>query len=109
MKHITFKVVEDIVNPEGTTVAFSYRDVIERAIKTPMDIKMGMGMPVDELRKSIRLLDALEKGNELGMDLEDADFAYFKEKIQGVVRFNFTHRAFEQFFTDVLDLDKVKA
>ena len=97
MKHIAFKKV-DLVNPKTLEKGeFDYREMLKALVHNPMD---GKSLDIDEVRSSIRLLDALEKGNEEGADLEDADFAFLVKKIQSI-KFTWADPVFINFVDDV--------
>jgi hypothetical protein len=56
-----------------------YRLLIENVIRTPMDKQAGVGM--DEMRKGIRVLDALDAAGQTLL-LEDADYDHLKTKTE---------------------------
>jgi hypothetical protein len=45
-------------------------------------------------------MDALEKANDKGVDLEDSDFAFMREKVLAM-KFTWVDPAFVQFIEDV--------
>ena len=97
MKHIDLKVV-DVIDPSGKHDALDYRRVLVGIVSLPSDPRAGI--KVDEIRRSIRVLDAIEAGNENGFDIEDADFDFMCTKVRSAT-FNFAHRAFVQFVEDI--------
>jgi hypothetical protein len=52
------------------------------------------------MRSSIRILDALDKATDEGVDFEDTDFVYFVKKVQAL-KFAWADKAFIQFVDDV--------
>lgn len=96
MKHIAFKTVP-LTNPAGTTGELNYRVYIELAIRQPLD---GKSIGADEMHKSVRLLNFLEKATGDEIDLEDADFDFLCLKVRAM-KFNWADPAFEQFMEDV--------
>ncbi len=96
MKHIAFKTLP-ITNPAGQTGELNYRDYIELAIKSPIDQK---SVGIEEMHKSIRLLNILEEADRDGVDFEDADHEYLCQKVNAL-GFKWVDPAFEQFVNDV--------
>jgi len=96
MKHVAFKTVP-VVTPTGESGELNYRAYIELAVKQPLD---GKSVGIEEMHKSVRLLDILEKSSSDGIDLEDADFAFLCAKIDAL-KFSWVDPAFEQFVNDV--------
>jgi hypothetical protein len=98
MKKVLLKKIP-LVAPGGEKGELDYRVYIEGGIKQPLD---GKAVWIDEMRKSVRLLNALEKAwNKDSVEFEDADFDYLCLKIKAM-KFNWVDRAFEQFVDDVL-------
>jgi len=56
-----------------------YRNVIESAVRIPLDRQNGA--TVDEMRKGIRILDALDASIGDVIQLEDADWEFLKQKM----------------------------
>ena len=78
-----------------------YRNIIENAVRIPLDRQAGA--TVDEMRKGIRILDALDAA-PLGdgvLELEDADWEFLKQKVE---KFPWagTDRRFIRFYDDVM-------
>lgn len=75
-----------------------YRDIIENAIRFPLDRQTGA--TVDEMRKGIRILDALDRAQGDVLELEDADWDFLKQKVE---KFPWagTDRRFLRFYDDV--------
>lgn len=81
-----------------------YRDIIENAVRIPLDRQAGA--TVDEMRKGIRILDALDRVTWSSADgdileLEDADWEFLKSKVE---KFPWagTDRRFVRFYDDVM-------
>ena len=96
MKHIAFKTVP-LTTPTGGAGELDYRAYVEFAVKQPID---GKSVGIDEMHKSVRLLNVLAKAGKDGASFEDADFDFFCAKIKAM-RFNWVDPAFEQFVEDV--------
>jgi hypothetical protein len=97
MKHIIYKTVT-IHDPRNNQEAkFNYREGLHIAIHHPLD---GKDLGIDEIRKGIRLLDAIEKGDDTGFNVEDADFEFLMKKLNAL-HFQWADRAFVQFVDDI--------
>jgi hypothetical protein len=80
MKTIPLKIVEVIMNDKP--VNLSYRAQLIEIMKSPMD---GRSAGIDEVRASIRVLDALNDTQIQSVNsltLEDADFEYMAQKVK---------------------------
>jgi hypothetical protein len=55
-----------------------YQDVLREVIRRPLDPQRGA--TIDEMRQSIRVLDALEASNGT-LELEDSDYDHLKQKL----------------------------
>ena len=77
-----------------------YRAIIENAIRIPLDRQAGAS--IDEMRKGIRILDALDAAKDDIIGLEDADWEFLKAKLE---RFPWagTDRRFLRFYDDVMN------
>lgn len=100
MKRVPLKKVP-LVTPTGEDSELDYLLYLEIAIKNPLN---GQNADIEENRKSIRLLDALEKAEEDGVDMEDADYEYLCTKVKAL-RFNWIDPAFVQFVEDVTEIE----
>ena len=96
MKHVTFKTVP-VVDPTGAGGELDYRAYIALAVKQPLD---GKAIGIDEMHKSVRLLNILEAATEKGADFEDADFDFLCAKVKAL-KFSWVDSAFSQFVDDV--------
>jgi len=74
VKYIPLRAESD---PEGGTL--DWRDISRQVIRRPLD--MQKGADVDEMRKGIRLLDAIDAAEGDWLALEDADWEHLKEKV----------------------------
>jgi hypothetical protein len=85
--------------PEYEPNRVDYRDIIENAIRIPLDRQSGA--TIDEMRKGIRILDALDAAQQDVLSLEDADWEFLKSKVE---RFPWggTDRRFVQFYDDIM-------
>lgn len=77
----------------GNTEDFSYKDMLQVLMETPSDPRHGA--TIDEVRKSVRVLDVLEKSDKV-LELEDADFEYLLQRVKGA-RFTANNRVFIDF------------
>lgn len=67
-------------DPQWENNRVDYRNLIENAIRIPADRERGA--TIDEMRKGIRVLDALDKSHDNVLELEDADWQHLKEKVE---------------------------
>ncbi len=56
-----------------------WAEIVRQVIRKPMDPQRGV--EIEEMRKSIRVLDTLDKSNGV-LELEDADWEHLKDKTQ---------------------------
>ena len=76
-----------------------YREQLLACVRAPLAGERGMD--VEEMRKSIRIIEALEKTKPGDwLDLEDADYEHLKQKV-AAMRWNFAHQLIVQFVDDV--------
>lgn len=85
-----------------------YRAIIEQAIRVPLDRQQGAS--IDEMRKGIRVLDALDMTGREGstslthdngiLELEDADWEHLKLKVEKMP-WAMVDRRFIQFHDDI--------
>ena len=64
----------------GTETRLSYKSQLEQILRSPANPQAGADY--DEIRRSIRILDALEKEDHV-LVLEDADYEYLRERVLG--------------------------
>ena len=77
----------------GEKQELDYKAMLQVLMETPKDPQKGAS--IDEVRKSIRILDALESAEGTLM-LEDADYLYLLERVRST-RFTSNHRVFADF------------
>ena len=99
MKTIEFKMVQMGAN------TLNYKEQLTGIMQAPMDPQRGAG--IEEVRKSVRVLDALEKAGEDQVVLEDADYAHVVEKINAA-RYLVLTKEVLQFIDDMLAPSKEK-
>lgn len=104
MKRIFLASLPDPRFPIGTSEyeanRVDYRNIIENAVRIPLDRQSGA--TVDEMRKGIRILDALDAAiGDAPLELEDADWEFLKSKVE---KFPWaqTDRRFIRFYDDVM-------
>jgi hypothetical protein len=93
MKEVPLKVV-DI-----DTGALDYKKELIIIFRSPIDSKAGAD--IEEMRRSIRVLDALDRATDT-LVLEDADYNYLKERVNRA-RFGMVHPAIVQFVDDMVN------
>jgi len=91
MKTIELKEVPFVF--QGQKDVFIYKDVLSMLMETPEDQQKGAN--IAEIRKSLRVLDALDSANG-ELVLEDADFDYLLKRVTGM-RFNGANKVFVDF------------
>ena len=84
MKRIYLAVMADPRFPLGSdgydVNRVDYRMIIENAVRIPLDRQTGAS--IDEMRKGIRILDALDAAKDDVLALEDADWEFLKQKVE---------------------------
>jgi hypothetical protein len=95
MKQIALKTVD--MDIQGVARKLSYKNELQIIFSAPAD--MSKGANVEEMRRSIRILDALDKSTDV-LELEDADFVYLKDRVPNA-KFAFVHSVLVQFVDDV--------
>ena len=96
MKSLVLRSLPD-TRPEGATI--DYRDVVQQVIRAPLKPEAGVG--IEEMRQSIRVLDALDKANGT-LELEDADWNHLVAKTRAM-QWAFVDRRILTFIDDVLE------
>jgi len=104
MKRIPLRSLADPRFPEGHEQyepnRLDYRVLIEQVIRVPLDRQQGA--TIDEMRKSIRVLDALDKADPGGvLELEDADWEHLRTKTERMP-WAMVDRRFVKFYDDVV-------
>ena len=100
MKTIELKTVPMILH--GAESDFSYAEFIRILMQTPE--KPNEGATIEEVRKSIRVLDALEEAGEV-LEIEDADFAYLLHRVNSA-RFTASNIVFVNFVDYICGIEK---
>jgi hypothetical protein len=77
MKKITLKELPG----DTTSETFKYSVILEEAIRRPLNPQAGL--TIEEMRQSIRVLDALESANGV-LELEDADYQHLRSKLDAM-------------------------
>ena len=96
MKTIELKVIP-APRVDGTNGQIDYKAQLALILRAPIDVRGGMD--IEEVRKSNRVLDALEKADKV-LKLEDADYEFLGTKVRSA-RFAIASKAIEQFVDDV--------
>lgn len=76
MKHIPLKTL-----PDARLGDIVYQDVLREVIRRPLDPQRGAS--IEEMRQSIRVLDAIESANGT-LDLEDSDYEHLQAKLKAM-------------------------
>lgn len=100
MKLVSLKKVPMIVF--GEEKEFSYKEMLQVIMESPTDPTKGLG--IDEVRKSIRVLDVLEKSSDV-LQLEDADFSHLISKVKAT-KFSTANKVFIDFVEDLEKAEK---
>lgn len=95
MKRIPLKVLVDVDNKDDV---IDYRAVIKAIVRKPLDSQRGVD--IEEMRRGIRILDALDAAKGTILDLDDADHAHLIEKLQAM-QWVAVDRRIMQFIDDV--------
>ena len=106
MKRIRLLKLPDPRHANPNTVEYEqnlvdYRALVEQAIRVQLD--RDKGASIDEMRKGIRVLDALDDHRCIGSDvleLEDADWEHLKQKVEKLP-WAMVDRRFIQFHDDI--------
>ncbi len=90
-----------VTRPDGTEMILSYWIQLQTTMRSPADPQSGAS--IDEIRKSIRVLNVLD---EIGQDaevleLEDSDYEYMVTKVTAS-KFTFADAAIVQFVDDII-------
>ena len=79
MKRVPLKVLADPDVPEDRV---EYAAIIRNVIRRPLNAQAGAD--IEELRKGIRVLDALEKCDSDALVLEDSDWQHLADKTRAM-------------------------
>jgi hypothetical protein len=101
MKRIQLRTIADERFPPGTPDfaqnALSWGEAIRQVIRRPLDPQKGAD--IEEMRKGIRVLDALEAADQV-LELEDADWEHLKVKTEAM-QWAFVDRRIIAFVEDI--------
>jgi len=75
MKHIPLRTL-----PDARLGDIVYQDVLREVCRRPLDPQKGAN--IEEMRQSIRCLDALDSANGT-LELEDSDYEHLVQKLKG--------------------------
>ena len=98
MKELLLKKVP-MKTPAGQDMILDYAEYIKAIIGSPNEGQKGLS--VDEMRKSIRVIDAVESARDEVAAFEDADFEYLKIRIGGA-KFLFADQNFVDFVESIM-------
>ena len=76
-----------------------YRLLIENAVRVPLNRETGAS--IEEMRKGVRILDALDRARDDVLSLEDADWEFLKTKVDKLPWAG-TDRRFVRFYDDIM-------
>lgn len=79
MRRFPLRVVADPHRPDDATNVVDYRVVIREVIRRPLDPQRGAD--IEEMRRGIHILDALDEQEGPILALEDADWEHLKLKV----------------------------
>jgi hypothetical protein len=97
VKRIVLRVVPD----DSLGMApVDWREMVRQVIRHPLNVQQGAD--IDELRRGIRVLDALDRAEDGVLELEDADWEHLRAKTTAM-QWGFVDRRMLQFIDDVLE------
>jgi hypothetical protein len=103
VKRIQLRSIPDERFPPGTPEhepnLLDWSEAIRQVLRRPLDPQKGAD--IEEMRRSIRVLDALEVANGT-LELEDADWQHLCQKVRAM-QWAFVDRRIVQLIDDVLD------
>jgi len=97
MKTIELKQVKHI-DPAGNEAVLDYADYLRAIMQSPMNTQTGAD--IEEIRHSIRILDAIDNASGNQIEIEDADYAFLIRKINAA-KFMFITPEILQFINDM--------
>ncbi len=94
-----------MTTPDGNEMELSYWAQLQMTMRTPMNVQQGAD--VEEIRKSIRILDALDKTDKEAefLELEDSDHEFLVSKVSAT-KFTFVAPELVQFVDDVTKVEE---
>jgi hypothetical protein len=99
MKRILLKSVPDPKDPLNEANRVDYRALVEQVVRIPLNRQTGA--TIDEMRKGIRVLDALDSSVDDVLVLEDADWQILKDKVEAFP-WGMVDRRLVAFYDDVV-------
>jgi hypothetical protein len=83
MKHIRLRILPDpLSGPNTPDNVIAWADVIRQCIRRPLDPQKGVD--VEEMRRGIRVLDAVDACQTETLELEDADWEHLVAKVKAM-------------------------
>lgn len=98
MKRIPLRRLVDPQAPELDMVVWA--DIIRNVIRQPLDRQKGAD--IGEIRRGIRVLDALERCDGQVLELEDSDWEHLRDKTQSMP-WGVVDRRILRFCEDILE------
>lgn len=101
MKRLELKNIP-MTRPDGTEITLSYWVQLQSTMRMPMNPQGGAD--IEEVRNSIRVIDALEKAGQDAqvLELEDSDYEFLVTKISAA-KYTFADPAIVQFVDDITE------
>ena len=97
------KIIELKVLGEKDKVGYvDYKALIKTIVQIPSDPRQGLN--IDEVKKSVRVLDALEEAKDK-LTLEDADYNLLRTKVNAF-KFSYAHKNIVTFADDITGAKK---
>jgi len=104
MKRIFLAVIPDPnLSPDDPNYKdniIDFSSLVKQVVRTPLD--KAAGADIVEIRRGVRVLDALDKEEGSILELEDADWEYLKRKVEKMT-WVVVDRRFAQFYDDVME------
>ena len=110
MKRILLRTIPDDRFPPGSPDylinVLSYSEAVRQVIRRPLDPQKGAD--IEEIRKGIRVLDAVDKADKSNantLELEDADWEHLRDKTNAM-QWAFVDRRVLEFIDAVIGADE---
>ena len=89
-----------MTRPDGTEIVLGYWAQLQSTMRMPSNPQAGAD--IEEIRKSIRIIDVLEKAGQDAkvVEFEDADYEFLITKVSAA-KYTFADPAIVQFVDDV--------
>lgn len=99
MKLVELKIIEKF-DDNGKPDNLDYREFLIQIVRTPLD--PARGMSVDDMRKSVRVMDILEDAvSGSTIEMEDADHEFMRQRVEGA-RYMRADKAIVTFVDDII-------